>query len=73
MAEMTGISPLSYVRFRWLDDEDEDAYFEFCLHKTELTGDWMLEITDFVEEDEKDKAVTLWDTQVKALKRRLGV
>ena len=71
-AELIGVNPLSYIRFRWLDDED-DTYFEFRIHKTELTGDWMLEITDFSEEDEKDKAISLWNTQIKTLKRRLGV
>ena len=72
-AEMIGTNPLSYIRFHWLDDDDDDSYFEFRLHKTELTGDWILEITDFAEEDEKDNAITLWDTQIKTLKRRLGV
>ena len=72
MAEVIGMNPLSYIRFHWLDDDD-DSYFEFRLHKTELTGDWILEITDFAEEDEMKNAITLWDTQVKTLKRRLGV
>jgi uncharacterized protein YndB with AHSA1/START domain len=71
-AELTGINPFTYVRFRWMDDDD-DSYFEFRLHKIELTGDWMLEITDFVEEDEKEHAITLWNTQIKTLKRRLGL
>ena len=71
-AEIIGINPLSYIRFHWLDEDDE-TYFEFRLHKTELTGDWILEITDFAEEDEKNNAITLWDTQIKTLKRRLGV
>ena len=71
-AEMIGVNPLSYIRFHWLDDDD-DSYFEFRLHKTELTGDWILEITDFAENGEKENAITLWDTQIKTLKRRLGV
>jgi hypothetical protein len=32
-----------------------------------------LEITDFAEPDEKGDAITLWETQVDLLKRRLGV
>lgn len=71
-AELVGMNPLTYIRYHWLDDE-EDSYFEFRLHKIELTGDWMLEIIDFAEESEKEHAVTLWDTQIKALKRRLGL
>jgi uncharacterized protein YndB with AHSA1/START domain len=64
--------PFSHIRFHWLDDDD-DAYFEFRMHRLELTGEWVLEITDFVEESEKKQAITLWDTQVKSLRRRLGV
>ena len=71
-AEVIGMNPLSYIRFHWLDDDD-DSYFEFRLHKTELTGDWILEITDYAEENDKENAITLWDTQIKTLKRRLGV
>ena len=72
MAEVIGMNSLSYIRFHWLDDDD-DSYFEFRLHKTELTGDWILEITDFAEEEEINNAITLWNTQIKTLKRRLGV
>ncbi|MDR2806328.1 MAG: hypothetical protein LBB85_11980 [Dysgonamonadaceae bacterium] len=71
-AELIGMNPFNYVRFHWLDDDD-DSYFEFRLHKIELTGEWMLEITDFAEEEEKEQAITLWNTQIKALKRRLGL
>lgn len=72
-AELIAINPNNYIRFRWLDDEDTDYFFEFRLHKIELTGGIMLEITDFVEEDEKEDAITLWETQIKTLKRILGL
>ena len=65
--------PMNAIRFRWLDEDEEMAYFEFALHKLELTGDMTLEITDFAEPDEKSDAITLWETQVDELKRRLGI
>jgi uncharacterized protein YndB with AHSA1/START domain len=65
--------PMNAIRFRWLDEDQETAYFEFALHKLELTGDMTLEITDFAEPDEKSDAITLWETQVDELKRRLGI
>ncbi|HOV71059.1 MAG TPA: START-like domain-containing protein [Dysgonamonadaceae bacterium] len=65
--------PLSAIRFHWLDDEDENSYFEFALYKVELTGDMTLEITDFAEPDEKSDAIILWETQVEEMKRRLGI
>ena len=71
-AELLGITPFVYVRFRWLE-EDPATYFEFRLHKAELIGGLTLEIIDFAEKEEKPHSITLWDTQVKALKRRLGL
>ncbi len=62
-----------YIRFHWLDDEDEKAYFEFRVTQDELTGDVSLLITDFAEEHEKDDAVDLWDTQIAELKHVMGL
>jgi hypothetical protein len=72
-AEMIGMTPNVYIRFHWLDDEMPDSYFEFKIHKIELTGDLMLEITDYVEPEEKKESITLWNKQVKDLKRLLGL
>ena len=62
-----------FIRFQWDEDEEEDAYFEFRIHIDELTGDVALLITDFAEEDEKDDAVDLWDTQISELKHAIGL
>lgn len=61
-----------FVRFRWEDEEDEEAYFEFRIDVHELTGDVALIITDFANPDEKDDAIGLWESQVADLKRLLG-
>ena len=62
-----------FIRFHWEDDEDEEHYFEFRIHTDELTGDVALLITDFAEEDEKDDAIDLWDTQISELKHGIGL
>ena len=62
-----------YIRFHWEDDEDLEHYFEFRIHTDELTGDVALLITDFAEEDEKDDAIDLWDTQISELKQAIGL
>jgi len=62
-----------FIRFHWEDDEDDDAYFEFKIHTDELTGDVALLITDFAEEDEKDDAIDLWDSQISELKQAIGL
>jgi uncharacterized protein YndB with AHSA1/START domain len=62
-----------YIRFHWEDDEDQEHYFEFRIHTDELTGDVALLITDFAEEEEKDDAIDLWNTQISELKHAIGL
>lgn len=71
-AEIVQKKDLQFVRFQWLD-EDEEEYFEFEIRQDELTGDVALIITDFSEEDEKDDAIDLWDTQISELKHAIGL
>ncbi|MBN2255262.1 MAG: SRPBCC domain-containing protein [Deltaproteobacteria bacterium] len=62
-----------YIRFKWTDDKETDSFFEFRIRTDELTGDVALIITDFAEDDEKDDAIYLWDTQISELKRNIGL
>lgn len=72
-AKLISMKPGISVRYRWTDEEDENAYFEFIIHTIELTGGTALEITDFAEPDEKADSINLWDTQIEELKRTLGI
>ncbi len=72
-AEVVNTKPESNIRYRWSDEEDENAYFEFRIHTIELTGSVSLEITDFSEPEEKKDSIALWDSQVEDLKRTLGI
>jgi hypothetical protein len=65
--------PQSSIRYRWIDEEEENCYFEFLLRKLDLSGDMTLEITDFAESDEKGDAIALWESQIEEMKRRLGI
>ena len=49
------------------------SYFEFSIHTLELTGTTSLQITDFAEPSEKEDAIDLWDSQIHALNRSLGI
>ena len=62
-----------FIRFKWVDDAQENAFFEFRIVTDELTGDTALIITDFAEESEKDEVADLWDSQVASLKHCVGV
>ncbi|MDD2245601.1 MAG: START-like domain-containing protein [Proteiniphilum sp.] len=65
--------PQSSIRYRWIDEGEENYYFEFLLRKLELSGDVTLEVTDFADPSEKGDAITLWESQIDELKRRLGI
>ena len=71
-AELIEMIPNTSIKFRWLDAEEEEEYFEFVIKQDSLTGDIALLITDFVDEDEQDDAVYLWDKHLDKLHRILG-
>jgi len=62
-----------FIRYHWEDDDDPEFYFEFRIRTVELTGEVALLITDFAEEDEKDDAIDLWDSQISELKHAIGL
>lgn len=72
-AEVVQRKDNKYIRFRWVEEEDKEPYFEFRLNQDELTGDVSLMITDFAEDDETTDAVDLWDTQIAELKHVIGL
>jgi len=72
-AEVMQVKENKSIRFRWMNDEDPKAFFEFRIDHDELTGDSYLSITDFAEDSEKIDAIDLWDSQISELKHVLGV
>ena len=71
-AELVDMKKNSYVRFKWLDADDEEEFFEFSLHVEPLTEEVALIITDFVDADEEGDAIGLWNKQVEMLHRTVG-
>lgn len=72
-AELVNIRVYSFIRFHWIDDDESKTYFEFKMNYNELTGDYMLEITDFAEPEEKEDLIELWNSQIETLKRTNGM
>lgn len=72
-AEIISVKPQQSIRFRWVDEDEENIYFEFQLHKLDLSREIALQVTDFAEPDEKADAIALWETQIEEMKRQLGV
>lgn len=59
------------VRFQW-EDGEEGEYLEFRMSRSPVTGETILEITDFCDDDEVDDQKQLWDTQVSQMKIATG-
>ncbi len=62
----------SKIRFKWMESEDDDSYFEFRIQVDELTKDVSLMVTDFAEEDEVEESKMFWENQIGELKHRIG-
>lgn len=60
------------IKFKWVDDEDTDYYFELRIQVDEITKDVSLMITDFAEDDEIEDGKMLWENMVSNLKHVLG-
>jgi len=71
-AEMTLHKENKLVRYTWLNDEEEETYFEFKINQDELTNDVSLIVIDFAEEKEAKETKSLWDSQIADLKHILG-
>ncbi len=72
-AEILSKKANDHIRLKWLDDDQEQTYFEFKIAKDELTRDVSLLITDFADETDVDDSKDLWDKQISNLKRALGL
>ena len=73
-AELLSSKPNSFVKFRWLDDTDDQDkyYFEIRIVVDEITKDVSLIVTDFSYEDEVEENKMLWDNQISDLKQVIG-
>lgn len=60
------------IKFRWMEDEGEDYYFELRIQVDEITKDVSLIVVDYAEDDEVDEGKMLWENMVANLKQVLG-
>lgn len=59
--------------FRWQDEQDEQAVISLKIDKSDITGDFVLTITDFAPLDEHDTLQTLWEDNLERLHRSTGL
>lgn len=61
-----------HIRFRWEEDEEGEAYFQFRIQVDPLTQEVALIITDFAEDEEVEESKELWTSQVNELRQLIG-
>jgi uncharacterized protein YndB with AHSA1/START domain len=71
-AKLLGKKSGERIKFRWVDDEDTDYFFELRIQVDDITKDVSLMITDFAEEDEVEEGKMLWENMIANLKHILG-
>ena len=71
-ARLLGKKSGERIKFKWVDDEETDYYFELRIQVDEITKDVSLMVTDFAEEDEIEEGKMLWENMISNLKQILG-
>jgi uncharacterized protein YndB with AHSA1/START domain len=61
------------IRWKWIESEGDDSYFEIRIEVDPLTKDVSLIVTDFADdEDEVEESKQLWENQIEELKHTIG-
>lgn len=71
-AELIESKEPEFMRWRWIEEDEDGVYFELRIRVDPVTEDVALIITDFADSDELDEAKNLWSKQVEKLKRVIG-
>ena len=61
----------SFIQFEW-EDAEEGEFLEFRMTRSPVTGETILIITDFADDDEVEDAKQLWEKQISILRSEMG-
>lgn len=62
-----------HIRFQWIEDKGTDYYFEFKIKIDPMTGELILAVVDFCDENDTKESISLWNHQISDLKHNLGL
>ena len=63
----------SHLRLRWDDETDEDAFLEIRMLRTEVTGGYILHITDYAFPEDVDSLYDIWEQNLDQLRQNTGL
>ena len=62
-----------FIRFKWDDDTNPDAYCELRNEVGEITNDCILAITDYADDGDTESLKDIWDENVQMLHQNTGI
>ena len=63
-----------FIQYQWIEDKNEEKYFEFMIQIDPMTKDICLIVTDFAEDEyDKEEDTQLWIKQIENLKKAIGI
>jgi uncharacterized protein YndB with AHSA1/START domain len=73
LAELVTKKAGERIRWKWLESEDDESFFEIRIDVDALTKDVTLVVTDFADDDgEVEESKQLWENQIVELKHTIG-
>lgn len=72
IAELIEDKEADMVRFAWEDSDDPDEYLEFDITRSPVTGETIVYVTDFADDDEVEDQRALWESQLTRMKAEMG-
>jgi len=60
------------LKFQWVDAPSEEEYLEFKIYKSPITGETILELTDFCDKDDLEDQKQYWESQLEKLRIESG-
>lgn len=61
-----------YIKLQWDHAESERECLEFRIARSPVTGETLLEITDWCDADEVEDQKQLWSNQMAAMQKEMG-
>ena len=63
----------SHIRLRWVDEEEDDAFWEMRIGRSELTDELCLFVEDYAYAEDIDDLHELWDGNLDRLHQSSGI
>ena len=62
-----------YIKIMWEDETDPEAVIELRMTRNDITGDFVLHVTDWAEPDDVESLEDIWDQNFEQLHRTCGL